>query len=308
MLRLNPVYYFKDLCMVSSKIPVLLISFNRPDLTKGAIENIRTLAPPVLFFAVDGPRESNPEDREKIQEVIEKLSEIDWDCEVRTLFSKENRGSGRWPYESISWALSQCKHLMILEDDIRVSKDFYHVGNRLVSKYEDADEVFAICASNISKKRDDSYFYTKYFAGWGWITWAKKWEKYSFDVSKENILSFYELLKKNNYNFAIAMYFYLNFYLISKNRLQAWDYQVYRLMLTHHKVCIKFNKNLSLNVGIGVEATHTKTLPKIEIDSLNIELIKSPSTIKIDKNCEKNWRKNRIKFIINSRLKRLTTK
>jgi hypothetical protein len=37
---------------------VLLLNFNRPDLTAGLIDCLRPVQPPRVYFAVDGPRAS----------------------------------------------------------------------------------------------------------------------------------------------------------------------------------------------------------------------------------------------------------
>lgn len=291
--------------MNDSDIPVLVISFNRPDLTKGAIENIRELAPSLVFFTVDGPRPANQTDLDKIQSVKNLVNQIDWDCEVRTLFAEENKGSGRWPYESITWALGQCECIMILEDDVRVSKDFYTAAKKLIPRFTDIESVFAICASNISRNSKNGAYFTKYFSGWGWITWASKWKAYSFEITTENKITFFDLLKINNYNILITLYFYINFYLVDKNKLKSWDYQINHLLFRDNKVCLKFNKNLSINIGTGINATHTKALPNMKKESIEVAQLEIPDRIMINQNLERKWRRDRLRFILTSWLKRI---
>ena len=190
---------------------------------------------------------------------------------------------------------------MIIEDDVVVSKEFYSSGFDLLQRYEKNNKIFAICASNISInlgiKYKYDYYFTKYFSGWGWIIWADKWKKYDFEIKKNNRVKFKSLLKINNYNVMISIYFYLNLVLISKGYLQAWDYQVNNLVFRNNYLNIKFTKNLSENSGIGSDATHTKNMPVIKIKKMGKNNIIHPPSVKITPFLERKWRHDRLKFL-----------
>ena len=286
---------------MANDIPVLIISFNRPEKTKAAINNIRKLKPSLIFYTVDGPRQGEQDDLRKVEECKKLVEEIDWECEIETLFSEINFGSGKWPIKSINWAIKKVKYLMIIEDDVVVSKEFYSSGFDLLQRYEKNNKIFAICASNISInlgiKYKYDYYFTKYFSGWGWIIWADKWKKYDFEIKKNNRVKFKSLLKINNYNVMISIYFYLNLVLISKGYLQAWDYQVNNLVFRNNYLNIKFTKNLSENSGIGSDATHTKNMPVIKIKKMGKNNIIHPPSVKITPFLERKWRHDRLKFL-----------
>ena len=68
---------------------VLFIIFNRLSTTKRVFNEIRKAKPPRLYIASDGPRNTiQGEDKiiEKIRKYI--IDNINWDCEVKTLFRK----------------------------------------------------------------------------------------------------------------------------------------------------------------------------------------------------------------------------
>ena len=73
--------------------PVLFLLFNRPDLTFKSFQKIRKVKPPRLYVSVDGPREDNESDLKKISEVKKILTNIDWNCDLKTLYQKKNLGS-----------------------------------------------------------------------------------------------------------------------------------------------------------------------------------------------------------------------
>jgi hypothetical protein len=75
------------------KTPILFIVFNRPDLTKKVFATIKEIRPKQLFIAADGPRSGNANDAVKCQEVRDYLlANIDWDCQLQTLFREDNLG------------------------------------------------------------------------------------------------------------------------------------------------------------------------------------------------------------------------
>ena len=70
----------------SPETPVLFTVFNRPACTRRVFEAIRRAAPRRLFIACDGPRPERPEEAPLVSQVRGIVAEVDWECEVATLF------------------------------------------------------------------------------------------------------------------------------------------------------------------------------------------------------------------------------
>jgi hypothetical protein len=291
----------------SSALPVLLIAFNRPDLTRNALKKLEEIKPSILLFSIDGPRENCQEDLVKVNSCRKLVEEVTWQCELFTNFSDKNYGSGIWPYKSINWAFEHVQKLLILEDDVSISKDFYKESMKLSNHFKSDNRIFSICASNISdlkaKEKSNELFFSKYFSGWGWVTWKDRWECYRYDLKSEPSLGFLKLLYMNKGNIFISLYFFINFYLVKRDKIQAWDYQVNYLLFTTERIVVKFKKNLSSNLGLGIDATHTKYLPIIRSNCINgpYELKDNPVLTPKE---ERLWRKSRTRFILKSWLLR----
>jgi len=71
--------------------PVLFLIFNRPDTTQLVFEQIRQARPAQLFIAADGPRSTKSGEDSLCAKARQVVQQVDWDCEVRTLF-----GSRTW--------------------------------------------------------------------------------------------------------------------------------------------------------------------------------------------------------------------
>src|SRR5665647_2682566 len=100
------------------KTPILFIIFNRLDTTKQVFAQIKNAQPAQLFIAADGPRTDREGEKEKCEEVRQwVLDQIDWNCDVKTLFRNENLGCGRGPATAIDWFFENVDMGIILEDD-----------------------------------------------------------------------------------------------------------------------------------------------------------------------------------------------
>jgi hypothetical protein len=295
---------------INNDIPILIIAFNRVELTQSLIESLREIAPHKIFYSIDGPRLNNDKDLKLNRQLKELISIIDWPCSVETLFSETNFGSGLWPYKSISWALTKSRTIIVLEDDVRITNSFYQLAGYCLNRFDKDKEIFAICASNIcdSQGNETSNLMasSKYFSGWGWAIWSDRWEEYKFDINQLKKLSFFSLLKQNNYNFLIALYFWFNFYKVKNNLVKAWDYQINYLLFTTDKKVIKSDRNLSNNKGTGFNATHTKKMPELRMNRLPFNDLNYMFDLRIDPKKEKLWRKSRLIFLIKSLLLRIS--
>ena len=102
----------------SLKTPVLLLVFNRLDVTKQVFESIKQAEPPKLYLAADGARPGIEGEGEKVKAVRDYIvSNTDWKCEVKTLFREENLGCKYAVSGAINWFFENEEQGMILEDD-----------------------------------------------------------------------------------------------------------------------------------------------------------------------------------------------
>ena len=74
-------------------ISVLFLVFNRLNTTKQLFQAIRKARPLRLYVAADGARRNKEGEVEKVQAVRDYIIQnIDWECELKTLFREQNLG------------------------------------------------------------------------------------------------------------------------------------------------------------------------------------------------------------------------
>ena len=105
---------------------VLFLVFNRLDTTKQVFEAIRQAKPPRLYVAADGPRESKEGEKEKVKAVRKYVMDnIDWKCEVKTLFRDKNLGCKMAVSGAIDLFFENEEMGIILEDDCLPNQSFF---------------------------------------------------------------------------------------------------------------------------------------------------------------------------------------
>ncbi len=241
--------------------PILFLVFNRPSTTREVFSVIKKIRPKYLYIGADGPREHKAGEKERCEEVRSIVNEIDWDCEVKTLFRDKNLGSRVAVSGAIDWFFENVSEGIILEDDCVPSLSFFPYCAELLTKYRDDERIMTISgdASPFKNKFDGSkysYFFSHYSLTWGWATWRRAWK--SFDVNLTN----WNSVKKDPNSFPVLKnriqrdYWFMMFDRMYVKGMDAWDYQWSYNLLIHDGLCIIPKSNLIYNIGFGVDSTN----------------------------------------------------
>ena len=114
---------------------VLFLVFNRLDTSKQVFQAISQAKPPRLYVAADGARVSKEGESEKVQAVRDYIMQnIDWKCEVKTLFRDENLGCKYAVSGAITWFFQNEEQGIILEDDCLPNQSFFWFCEELLER------------------------------------------------------------------------------------------------------------------------------------------------------------------------------
>tara|TARA_A100001015_G_C15044862_1_gene742863 strand:- start:7462 stop:8436 length:975 start_codon:yes stop_codon:yes gene_type:complete len=240
---------------------VLFLVFNRLKTTKQVFKAIRKAKPPRLYIAADGARIDQKDESKKVIEVREYISSnIDWECEVKTLFRERNHGCKLAVSEAIDWFFENEEMGIILEDDCLPSQSFFWFCEELLEKFKNDMRVWQISGNNFhfgwDRDEDYSYYFSFYGSIWGWASWKTRWNHYDLNMKS------YEEIKSKKYlwdifgNQAEADFRISNYDKI-KNGLDTWDFQWTYARFINSGLSIVPKINLVKNLGFGKEATHT---------------------------------------------------
>ena len=255
---------------------VLMLVFNRPDVTEQVFQAVRSARPPRLYIAADGPRLSRPHDLETTAQVRKVFKQVDWPCEVHTRFLTENLGCRKAVSSAIDWFFSKEEQGIVLEDDVLPSPAFFSYCDTMLERYKHDERVFSVVGNNLVEpwyQHPESYFFSKVFFVWGWASWRRAWQHYDVNMVDwpKTRLRVSALPYTPNQKLHHA-YWDLVFDLTYKKQIATcWDHQWTYAHWLHGALCATPSRNLIRNIGFGIEATHTSVREPVYLERLSVE-------------------------------------
>jgi hypothetical protein len=282
------------------KTAILLLVFNRVETTRNVFEAIRQAKPARLYVAADGPRENQPGEYELCEEARRVAMEVDWRCEVKTLFRENNLGCGKAVAEAITWFFEQESEGIIFEDDCVPDMSFFGFCEELLEKYRHEPRVMTIGGTFIGSGThknpnkipiSTSYFFSKNVECWGWASWRRAWNLFDYHVVNWPLLRTTDWLHRiGDGSKKFKQTWEDNFQRVHRGADDIWDYQWVFSIWSHDGLSILPTKNLVANIGFDENATHTKhgdgVLDKLPIESIEFPL-RHPNLIERNQEMDK---------------------
>jgi hypothetical protein len=264
---------------------VLLIIFNRPETTQVVFEAIRKARPARLYIAADGPRSNFDGEIDLCEKTRSIIGQIDWDCEVKTLFRDSNLGCRDAVSGAIDWFFKNEEEGIILEDDVVPDINFFGFCDLMLERYRYEDKIMMISGFNPlgAGLTSSSYFYSQYASIWGWASWRSRWIKYDVNIAQWSEKK-YRLAMKDILPLHVLEYFVDAYEKIKKRQMNTWDYQWSLTIQMNKLLVIRPCANLIMNIGsIGTHSSRADKNHHIPFGYLNLNQIKSPSIQQSDK-------------------------
>lgn len=277
---------------LAMETPVLLLIFNRPDSAEQVVKAVRSARPSRIYIAADGPRENRSGEAEQcIATRAAVLQQIDWDCELKTLFRTENLGCALAVSSAITWFFQHEEMGIILEDDCLPDTSFFAFCSELLYRYKDDHRIMHISGFNeqTQSNHESSYYFSYYPSLWGWATWRRAWAKYELvphptaDVEQQIVSTYFYGMTK------VAQRWFRDFRHCLEKK-SAWGYQWSYAIWKNHGLAITANVPLILNIGFDHRATHTsseapKSIRLMKLKSMD-KILKHPLTYLPDSNAD----------------------
>ena len=275
---------------MSNKVAVLILAFNRPVHVIKAMEPVHVYQPERLYLACDGPRAEKIGEAELVDATQKAMLEsVDWPCDVKTLFRKENLGCARAVYDAISWFFAQEEYGIIIEDDIIVSQDFFKLCEELLPMYADNTRIQQIDAFLPvgGLKETNTYSFSKRPMIWGWASWRRAWQN-NMDMEMKAWPTFRASKMFIYFGFLRSLYMYHIWSKIAKSKgnLDSWGTRWHFAAWTNDLISICPMVNMAKNIGVSSKGTHYQSDDKdpyshLEFGTIIFPLI-HPQRVELD--------------------------
>lgn len=238
---------------MNTKLPILILAYNRPDLVAQVMQVVQVYQPPRLYLACDGHRSQKSGDAERVLETQRVMKQsVNWKCEIHTLFREHNLGCAQGVYEAISWFFEYEEYGIILEDDVLVSQDFFKLCEYLLPRYKDEDRIMQIVSRNTSRRTDisNTYVYIQSDNCWGWATWRRAWVYMDMTMSSANLITIPYLVKRIGLVKGCMKYYTFKHMYANIEQSTSWATRWALSMLCHDALIICPGVNLGINIGM----------------------------------------------------------
>ena len=257
---------------------ILFLVFNRFGTASRVFEVIRNARPSRLYIAADGPRPDRPGEKEVCQQVRDLAKQVDWPCELHTLFREKNLGCTQAIITAIDWFFEHEEDGIILEDDCLPRQEFFPFCKLMLDRWRNHDEIMMIAGTNylfgnVSWNYD--YYFSRLSTIWGWATWKRSWQSFSPSISEKNYIKDKRYIYRHIKNSKMAGWLSMMF-----KSSSCWDCLWSMTMMKNKRLSVVPIHNLITNIGI--EGTHTDgTLgfTNMPTQPLDIETLRHPNKI-----------------------------
>ena len=249
-------------------VPVILVAFNRPDLTSLVLDRIREAAPTKLFLIADGPRSDHADDGARCAAVRRLLESPGWPCSVQRRYSSGNHGCEATIELGLDWVFEQADRAIVFEDDCVPDLTFFRFCEELLTRYQDDPRVMHIGGCNLLATTDPfgdgSYAFTRFAPVWGWATWRRAWKSHRARFSRGIGRPWSALegeastpVDPRSFLLGTAARRYYSAVATLPADHFSWDSHWWLSLVTSDGLAVAPARNLVENTGFRKDATHT---------------------------------------------------
>ena len=250
----------KNLTVNQFEAAVLIIGFNRPKLLRDLLNNL-DIGSRGVYISIDAPRHNN--EAKLVHECKVVATEFQSKAhknQVVLNFRETNLGLSEAVITAINWAFEKEEKLIILEDDVFPTKDFFAYMDYHLYQHQKNSEIWQVGGHNPNPKTTllASDYLSIFPMIWGWGTWRDRWVLYDREPrTHEGLLLSYvkRYADSKILNSEFSEYFESRIKLLISG-FDTWDFQWAFSMWRHKSFSIQPANNLTLNLGQNTSGTH----------------------------------------------------
>jgi len=282
--------------LLGRDVAVLILGYDRPNQMRKLIEALRPIRPSRIYFSVDGPRKHKEGDDEKVLETQRLLSEINWNCDIKTRFLTSNMGCKMAISSAIDWLFENEDYGIILEDDCLPTPEFFEFTTKRLFEHRDEPRIMHISGSSYFMKEpggSNSYYYSRLPNVWGWATWKRAWKNMQLIDSNLDVNLTSNKVHEYFKNKKISNWFLRYVKEAKSPNSSVWSTSWTLSIINNQGICISPMGNLVKNIGFHDSATHSTSASFRRYEEFKFGEV---SDLPSPKNLEVNEEYDRLRF------------
>ncbi|HRO41260.1 MAG TPA: glycosyltransferase [Flavipsychrobacter sp.] len=264
--------------------PVVLFVYNRPKHTRMVLEALQQCdlsRETELFIYADAPKDAS--DKELVSKVFavrEIIRERQWTNSVFITEQEKNLGLANSIMQGVSKVLEHHDSVIVLEDDICVTKGFLKYMNDALTTYADDPAVMHVSGyiypySRRIKVKEETLF-LKINTCWGWATWKRAWKFFNPDT-KFHLDLWKTEEERRKFDIEGHACYYLQLEQNNQGIINSWAVKWYSSWLNADGYSLLPKKSLVRNIGNDGTGIHSLRTDKFDMElASSIEVKKLP--------------------------------
>ena len=179
-------------------VPIILFVYNRAEHTKMVLKYLDKnigIADTALYIFSDGAKTGEEQNVANVRAMLQEFLKNNHFGMVEIKESPMNKGLAKSVISGVSSVLQEYDSVIVLEDDLLASVDFYQYMVDALGYYEEDRRVWSIAGYSPRMKQLEKTSHEVYASpragSWGWATWKDRWQTIDWEVSD------YEKFKNN---------------------------------------------------------------------------------------------------------------
>lgn len=196
-------------CMVEFA-PITVFAYKRKEKVEGLFESLKDCygakESEVIIFCDGAKNENDFDEVLAVRDYIETIPSKGWFKRVEINKLPYNKGLAKSIIDGVTDVINRYGSIIVLEDDLVVSKDFIRYMNGALSFYKDDKRYGEISSYSLPikalKKYKKDVYVLRIADCWGWATWKDRWDGCDWSLSslddfKNNARKVRDLAKLN---------------------------------------------------------------------------------------------------------------
>jgi hypothetical protein len=237
--------------------PVALFVYNRPRHTRQTVEALLANAEAsesLLYIFSDAPKDAAAS--KAVAEVREYVKNISGFKSVSIIERESNFGLARSIIDGVSSVCNEHGRVVVLEDDIVVSRYFLKFMNDALAFYEHDERVISIGGYQYPVKATlPETFFLKCADCWGWATWKRGWDLFEAD-GRVLLQDLTQRKLTRHFDFDGSYPYTRMLRNQIKGRNNSWAIRWYASAFLNDKLTLYPGRSLVLNIGYDGSGTH----------------------------------------------------
>jgi hypothetical protein len=252
--------------MTLKQAPIALFVYNRVDCLRGTLESLSEnhgIENTEVFIFSDGSKPGVEEDAAKVNAVREFIRNNRWKFTYRLIESEKNKGLAASVIAGVTRMIDEFGSVIVLEDDLEISKGFLNYMNAALAKYSNEESVMQVsgCLAPIrSAVPDDSSCFLPVSTSLGWATWKRAWKKFDEHAAGYEELKTDTQLRRNFDLDGLRPFSNMLIRQMENKDIDSWAIRWWWTVFRSGGLVLYPGKSMVMHTGYGEGATHaTKT-------------------------------------------------